>query len=574
MTGVQTCALPISITVITFFIFVKGINDSAFADIQVFRGTTLSAWINENTSRVLLFSLIFWTVIIQLLRWIFKINILKIVVLAGTFALAMSFAGNDLVNFIGVPVAGFISFKTWMASGPVAPETFSMEMLASNVDTPGFMLVLAGLIMVATLIFSKKARVVTATEVNLARQSEGAEKFESSLTARLIVKSVSRLNKRIKRFTPAPVTNFINSRFVPVELASKNDPDPPSFDMLRASVNLVISSALIAFGTSLKLPLSTTFVTFMVAMGTSLSDRAWDRDSAVFRVSGVITVISGWFFTAVFAFTGAAIIASLISLGGNLMIIVFIAIAIFAVVRTHMIIKKRSEKTVTDHEDLINANDTFDVIVSKSLKQMSKAIVSSGYIVSYAIEGFLKEDGNKLKLADKSCSDFLRRSKRNKEKGFTTVQVFAGGLMDPGHHYLQVMNFKRAMAHANHFMLDPILIHTRNNHKPFVAEQQTQLFSLSTQVEGFFNNALAIVKETKFDNIEQLSVERDSILDYIARLEKNQIKRIKNQEVNSRNSVLFFKIIAEVKLLLLNTVNMLKSERDFINNLPKNIPTK
>lgn len=564
----------VAITVITFFIFVKGINDSAFADIQVFRGTTLSAWINENTSRVLLFSLIFWTVIIQLLRWIFKINILKIVVLAGTFALAMSFAGNDLVNFIGVPVAGFISFKTWMASGPVAPETFSMEMLASNVDTPGFMLVLAGLIMVATLIFSKKARVVTATEVNLARQSEGAEKFESSLTARLIVKSVSRLNKRIKRFTPAPVTNFINSRFVPVELASKNDPDPPSFDMLRASVNLVISSALIAFGTSLKLPLSTTFVTFMVAMGTSLSDRAWDRDSAVFRVSGVITVISGWFFTAVFAFTGAAIIASLISLGGNLMIIVFIAIAIFAVVRTHMIIKKRSEKTVTDHEDLINANDTFDVIVSKSLKQMSKAIVSSGYIVSYAIEGFLKEDGNKLKLADKSCSDFLRRSKRNKEKGFTTVQVFAGGLMDPGHHYLQVMNFKRAMAHANHFMLDPILIHTRNNHKPFVAEQQTQLFSLSTQVEGFFNNALAIVKETKFDNIEQLSVERDSILDYIARLEKNQIKRIKNQEVNSRNSVLFFKIIAEVKLLLLNTVNMLKSERDFINNLPKNIPTK
>ena len=240
----------VAITVITYFILVKGINDSSFADIQVFGGTTLSEWINENSSMVLVYSLIFWTVIIQLLHWIFKINILKIVVLAGTFALAMSFAGNDLVNFIGVPVAGFISFKAWMASGPVQPESFSMEMLLSNVDTPGYMLILSGLIMVATLIFSKKARVVTATEVNLARQSEGTEKFESSLTARLIVKSVSQLNKRVKRLMPSPVTNFINSRFVPVQLASK-------------------------------------------AMGTSLSDRAWGRDSAVFRVSGVITVIVG-----------------------------------------------------------------------------------------------------------------------------------------------------------------------------------------------------------------------------------------------------------------------------------------
>ena len=560
-----------AITVITYFILVKGISDSSFADIQVFGGITLSEWINENSSLVLLYSLIFWTVIIQLLRWIFKINILKIVVLAGTFALAMSFAGNDLVNFIGVPVAGFISFKAWIASGAVSPESFSMGMLAENVDTPGYMLILSGLIMVATLIFSKKARVVTATEVNLARQSEGTEKFESSVTARLIVKSVSRLNKRVKRLMPSPLSNFINSRFVPVQLASKNDPDPPSFDMLRASVNLIISSALIAFGTSLKLPLSTTFVTFMVAMGTSLSDRAWDRDSAVFRVSGVITVIGGWFFTAVIAFTGAALIASLISLGGNLMIIVFMAIAIFAVVRTHIIIKKRSEKTVTEQEDLINAHDPYEVIVSKSLKQMSKAIVSSASIVAMAIEGFKNEDTNMLNQADKSSADFLKRSKRNKEKGFSTVQVFPTGLIDTGHYYLQVMNFKRAMAQASHFMLEPILVHTKNNHKPFVAEQQSELSSLSTQVEGFFNNALAIVKETKFDNIVQLSAERDNIFDFMARLEKNQIKRIKNQEVNSRNSVLFFKIIAEIKLLMLDTVNMLKSEHELINSIPKNL---
>ncbi len=560
----------LAITIITYFILVKGISDSSFADIQTSAGITLSEWVSENTSLVLLFSLVGWSVIIQLLRWIFRINILKIVVLAGTFALAMSFAGNDLVNFIGVPVAGFISFKTWIASGPASPETFSMGMLAQEVDTPGYMLVLAGLVMVATLIFSKKARVVTATEINLARQSEGAEKFQSSGVARIVVKSVSRLNKKIKRVLPAPVLNFINNRFTQVELADKNDPDPPSFDMLRASVNLVISSALIAFGTSLKLPLSTTFVTFMVAMGTSLSDRAWDRDSAVFRVSGVITVIGGWFFTALIAFSGAAIIASLISLGGNVMIFVFMAIAVFIVVRTHLILKKRSEKTATEQEDLIHATDPSEVIVSKSMKQMSKAIVSSASIVEMAIEGFKNEDNNLLKQAEKTSTDFLRRAKRNKEKGFSTVQAFTGGLVDQGHFYLQVMMYKNDMANACHFMLESILIHTGNNHKPFIAEQNAELQKLTAQTDVFFKNALVIVKEGTFGNIDQIITERDSILDSLAKMEKNQIKRIKNQEVNSRNSVLFFKIIAELKLLILHTVNMLKSEYDLINSIPKN----
>jgi hypothetical protein len=205
---------------------------------------------------------------------------------------------------------------------------------------------------------------------------------------------------------------------------------------------------------------------------------------------------------------------------------------------------------------------------------MAKAIVSSGYIVSLGIEGFLNEDRNKLKLAEKTSADFLRRSKRNKEKGFSTVQVFSGGLIDSGHHYLQVMNYKRDMAHASHFMIEPILVYTKNNHKPFIAEQRTELIKLVSQVDLFFNIAQSVVKENKFDDIDPLVVERDKILDYLAKLEKNQIKRIKNKEVNSRNSVLFFKIIAEVKLLLLHTVNMLKSERDLIANIPKPPVTK
>jgi hypothetical protein len=560
----------LAISTITYFILVKGISDSAFADIQLSDGETLSKWINYNVPKVMLYSFLGWTVVIQLLKWIFNIKILKLVVLVGTFALAMAFAGNDLVNFIGVPLAGFNSFNAWRAAGEPDPSGFTMRALTGEVNTPFYILIISGLIMIAALIFSKKAKLVIATAVDLSRQYEGAEKFDSSPIARMIVRSSTQFNKKIKELLPQRLIQTIDSRFTPFDLTTPEDAEPPAFDKIRASVNLVVASALIALGTSLKLPLSTTYVTFMVAMGTSLADRAWDRDSAVFRVSGVIAVIGGWFLTAVVAFTGAAIVAILISIGGKFLIIVFGALSIFIVIKTHFRLKKQSENTRAEQEDLIDAKDPFEVIISKSLKQMTKAIVSSNDIVSLGIEGFLNEDRNKLKLAEKSSTDFLRRSKRNKEKGFTTVQVFTGGLIDSGHFYLQMMNYKRDMAHASHFMLEPVLVYTKNNHKPFIAEQHTELAKLISQVNGFFEMALTIVKETKFENIESLVPERDKILEYLAKLEKNQIKRIKNKEVNSRNSVLFFKIIAEVKLLLLHTVNMLKSERDLISNFPKN----
>jgi hypothetical protein len=506
-----------------------------------------------------------------LFKWIFRIKILKLVVLVGTFALAMAFAGNDLVNFIGVPLAGYHSFLAWIGAGTPEPGGLAMGMLAGEVDTPGYLLLMSGLIMITTLIFSKKSRIVIATSVDLSRQNEGTEKFDSSPIARMIVRSTSQFSKKVTAIIPQRLLQTIDKRFLPFDLATPADPEPPAFDKVRASVNLVVASALIALGTSLKLPLSTTYVTFMVAMGTSLADRAWDRDSAVFRVSGVIAVIGGWFLTAVVAFTGAALIALLISLGGKLMIFVFIALAIFVVLRTHFMLKKRSENTQVEAEDLIDVKDTFDVIISKSQKQIIKGIVSSNYVVSLGIEGFLSEDRNKLKLAEKSSADFLRRSKRNKEKCYSTVQVLSGGQVESGHFYLQMMNYKREMAHAGHFMLEPIMVYTKNNHKPFVAEQHSELMKLVSQIDGFFNLVLSTIKEFKFEEIENISAERDKLLEVLAKLEKNQIKRIKNKEVNSRNSVLYFKLIAEIKVLLLQTVNMIKSERDFVLNTRKTL---
>jgi phosphate/sulfate permease len=336
--------------------------------------------------------------------------------------------------------------------------------------------------------------------------------------------------------------------------------------MIRASVNLVVSSVLIALGTSLKLPLSTTYVTFMVAMGTSLSDGAWDRDSAVFRVSGVMSVVAGWLLSAVIAFFGASFIAICISLGGKFMIFVFIAVAIFVIARTHFMLKNQKEKSLAELDDVIDAKDPFEVIITKSSKQIVKAIVSSNYIFSLGIEGFLNEDRDKMKLAEKASVDFSRRSKRNKEKVYSTVQVLSEGKVDTGHYYVQMMNYKREMAHAAHFVINPIITYSDNNHKPFIAEQNAELVKLIVQIDNFFNFALHTVKENKFDNIEALISDREKIFEVLARLEKNQIKRIKNKEVNTRNSLLYFKINSETKNLLLHTVNVLKSQRDFINN--------
>jgi phosphate/sulfate permease len=554
----------LAITTITYFMIVKGISDSSFAEIKLPTGDTLSEWINNNTRSVLFYSFLGWTVIMQVLKWLFDIKILKVVVLAGTFALAMAFAGNDLVNFIGVPLAGFNSFQAWIAAGNPSPDGFSMGILSGDVDTPGYMLLISGLVMIATLITSKKARAVTETEVNLGRQSEGSEKFDSSLLARVIVRSSTRFGNNLNKIIPASVLHNIDSRFKPSDYNSPFDTEPPAFDKIRASVNLVVASILIALGTSLKLPLSTTYVTFMVAMGTSLSDRAWDRDSAVFRVSGVMAVIAGWFLTAVIAFSGAAFIALIISLSGKFMIFVFIAVAIFMVLRTHLMFKNRKLKSQEEKEDLIEAEDPLEVIISKSSKQVVKAINSSNYIITHGIDGFLNDNRDKLKLAQKSSFDFSKRAKRNKEKVYSTVHVLTGGIVDTSHYYIQIMDYKREMANAAHFIINPVISYSDNNHKPFTVEQSEELVMLIAQLDNFFNSALNTVKEKKFDNIETLISEREKIFEVLAKLEKNQIKRIKNKTVNTRNSLLYFKINSEIKNLLLHTINMIKAQRDFI----------
>ncbi|MCE4563690.1 inorganic phosphate transporter [Maribellus sp. CM-23] len=553
----------LAITAITYFMLIKGIKGSAFADIPLPSGESLSNWIKHHTFTVLLLSFAGWTVLIQLLSWIFKIDILKVVVLAGTFALAMAFAGNDLVNFIGVPIAGFKSFEAWRAAGGIAPDAFSMEILKEKSATPIYMLLISGLVMVATLILSKKAQAVTETEVNLGRQTEGMERFGSSLVARLMVRHSIRFNKSIGRVIPSTVTSQIQKRFVPVSLGPADDPRTPAFDKVRASVNLVVASILIALATSMKLPLSTTYVTFMVAMGTSLSDRAWDRESAVYRVSGVFAVIGGWFLTALIAFTVSALIATIISVGGKFMIFVFIAIAIFMVVRTQLLFKKRSAKKLAEEVEAFEEKDGVEKVVQKCRKHCVNAIETSNKIFSVGVGGFLAEDRAQLREALQLKNELNVKSKKVKAKIFSTLSKIEDQA-DYGHHYVQVVDYQREIANSLNFLIQPLFEHMENQHKPFTDEQAGELRKLMTNIDKYLDLALLVVTKNKFDEIDNLTSMRDRIIEQLQKTEKAQIKRIKTKEVNTRNSVLYFNVNSETKNVLLRTISMVKAYRDFV----------
>jgi len=552
----------LAITAITYFMLIKGVKGSSFAAYEISPGETLDTWVQHHSWLVLLVSFGGWTVIIQLLSWIFNIDILKVIVLVGTFALAMAFAGNDLVNFIGVPVAGFKSFQAWQAGGGLSPESFSMEMLAGKSSTPIFMLLMSGLIMVVTLVLSKKAQAVTETEVNLGRQSEGMERFGSSLVARLMVRSTIRFNKRVEKAVPNSLNGTVRKRFTPVPLGPAGDSNTPAFDKLRASVNLVVASILIAIATSMKLPLSTTYVTFMVAMGTSLSDRAWDRESAVYRISGVFAVIGGWFLTAIIAFTVSGIIALLISIGGTAFIFIFLAVAIFMVIRTQFLFKKRRSK-IAEEIETFEEKDGVEKVVEKCKKHCVNALISSNKAFSISVDGFLKEDRSNLNQGIKIKDELNDKSKKVKNKIFNTLSKIENHV-DSGHFYVQVVDYQRELSHSLNFLTQPLFEHIDNHHKPFTSEQGKELRKLVADLDEFNNLALHIVNNNKFNEIDSLIKKRDAILIFLQKSEKAQIKRIKDKAVNTRNSMLYFNINSETKNLLLHSINMVKAHRDFV----------
>ncbi|GAB4330756.1 MAG: inorganic phosphate transporter [Bacteroidales bacterium] len=551
----------ISMTAITYFILIKGAKGATFMTDETV------AYIKSHTWHIILYSFIGWTVLFQLLTWFTRINILKIIVLLGTGSLAMAFAGNDMVNFIGVPLAGFESYKVWIAHPGADPDGLLMIQLASKVKTPTYFLLMAGVIMLVTLWTSKKARSVTKTSVDLSRQEAGYERFSSTLFARTLVRNTDMVADIIRRAMPAKMHQFISERFDPEPFKREQKAlgkEAPSFDLVRASVNLVVASILISFATSLKLPLSTTYVTFMVAMGASLSDKAWGRESAVYRITGVFSVVGGWFLTAFFAFSAAFIVASLIKLGGWIVVLVLVGFAIFFVVRTHFIHRKRME--ATERKMAVNVPHTGSELVQECELQVRDALNISSKILSQSVTGLGKDDLKKLRKIFRETELFNEKTKDIRDN--LSAKLEAIDLSGEGSlHYVQMVDYMREMGHSTHYMAKPCLDHVDNHHKPILPVQYEELTDAARMYRDLVFLANKINEEKDYTRFNELVNEQQKLLKFLDTLRKKQVKRIKANEVGTRNSLIYLGLLTEIKNLVLQMVNMNKSFRDLYNSV-------
>jgi len=550
------------ITAITYFILIKGAKGSSIISPE------MVDWIKSHTVLIIAYCFVSWTIILQFLSWTFKLSIPKFIILVGTFALAMAFAGNDLVNFIGVPLAGLEAYKEYLSVGHAH---FPMVALTEKIQTPTFLLLAAGAIMTLTLWLSKKAMSVTRTELSLARQKEGEERFGSTFLSRSIVKFSVSVNSGISKVIPSRVLKALDKRFATPKF-DRGTKDSASFDLLRASSNLTVASILIAFATSLKLPLSTTYVTFMTAMGTSLADRAWGRESAVYRVTGVFTVIGGWFMTAITAFTVAALFAVLIHYTGYIGIIILVLLAVGLVVRTHIFFKKKEkefskkEAEAIDEDLILNGES----IISRCSATVSETIKVIPVILNDSFNGLTAEDLKKLRKVAKKVKEVNKQSKYLKDNLHSTIAKLEEDSIETGHYYVQVLDYLREIAHCLTYITQPIVDHVDNNHKQITEDQTEDLLMLRKAISKLVSDILDIVKSEDFTNVEEVLNNQQLLLETIEKLKKKQIKRIKNNEVGTRNSILFLGILEEVKNLTLYLGNLLKSHRDFIIYREKN----
>ncbi|MCD6347443.1 MAG: inorganic phosphate transporter [Bacteroidales bacterium] len=550
----------LAISAITFFMLVKGAKGSSFITSDSLK------WIQGNTLTIILLSFAGWTIILQLLMWLTKINIFKLIVLIGTFSLAMAFAGNDLVNFIGVPLAGLEALKSFLADPLAQPDSMLMTSLQGKVQTPTIFLLFAGLIMVITLWTSRKARAVTKTTVDLSRQGEGYERFESSGFARVIVRQGRSAKSVVSSVLPHKLLSAIDKRFESAR--SETSSQDGAFDMVRASVILVVAAILIAIGTSLKLPLSTTYVTFMVAMGTSLADRAWDRESAVYRITGVMTVIAGWFVTAFLAFTASFLIALFINWGGLFAIIIMICLTIFLAIRSHLLHKKKKE-TSDQHVDSYSLQHGEFEILETCRKNVITVLNSVSDNYSTVIHGLIAEDRKVLKSADKKIQTLNIEAKQLKDNIPDTISNLPNEAIDTGHYYIQELDYLREVAHCLTFIAKPAFKHVNNNHKPLIKPQAEELKILTDKIQKFIETIHHSITNKDFSNLDDLINFQHSVLDMTDLYRKNQLKRFKSELVGTRNSLLFIGLLHETRNLLLHLINLTKAHRDFVHNQTK-----
>ena len=547
----------LALTSITYFIIINGLEGTPFYG-------AIKEVINKNSYVIIVISFAFWTLVSALLISFFKTDMLKVIVGMGTFSLAMAFAGNDLVNFIGVPIAGWNAYEVWHASGQAATE-FTMGSLAGKVPSNTLFLVLAGLIMVLTIWFSKKARTVIKTGVDLSRQSDGAEKFQPTNLSRFTVRSAISINKYFELVIPQATRTWIDSRFqIPIISLPKDKTfEMPAFDKIRASVNLIVAAILIAVATSYKLPLSTTYVTFMVAMGTSFADGAWGRESAVYRVAGVLNVVAGWFITALIAFTVAAIALSLINLGGIpaialLLIFVFIMMGKNYVIYTKHQNDQKIESRIK-RADLINIKGVID----ESSTHIAEVASRVHKLFSNVVDDLSSHDINKLKKTDKHVSKLNQEVDELKDEVFYFIKSLDDSSVGASRFYILVLSYLQDIAQSISYISKVSYKHVNNNHKNLKQSQIKDLKTIDAELEAILKEIGEVFTNKSFEKLGKIIEEKQHTLNRVSESIERQIKRIRTEESSPKNTTLYFSILLETQDLINALINLLKLYEDF-----------
>lgn len=550
----------ICLTAIGYFIFFKGLKGTPFyGDIKDF--------LAQNSFLVIGLMLAFWTLLMFIIDKVFKINVLIIVIGVGTFGLALAFAGNDLVNFIGVPMAAYHSYEAWSVSGIPASE-FSMEILSEKVPTEPGLLFIAGAIMVVTLAFSKKARTVADTSIDLSRQGDGSERFQPNILSRSIVKGSTKLVSVISTILPATVqTKITNSFQTPaIEISEEKAKALPAFDMIRASINLAVAGILISIATSMKLPLSTTYVTFMVAMGTSLADRAWGRESAVYRVAGVVNVIGGWFFTAFSAFTFAGILTYIIYMGRGAAVAILLLFAGVLVVRNYLSHKKKANAQ-SDHSSLKkSASQTVQGIIEESADNVAKSIYRTTSIFNGVVDGLSNQDTGALKKMRKRVGKFEDEVESLRNHLFYFIKNLDETSVRGSNFYIMVLANLTDVVQSLEFIAKKSFKHIDNNHKPLSKSQISDLNEIQTTFDGMLVSVEQAFTSKSFGDLSTCLDQEDAILALISDKIDAQIARTRKEEVSPKNTTLYFNLLLETKDLVKAVMRLVEEYHNSSSN--------
>jgi len=550
----------IALTAITYFILLKGIKGTSYAgqSFEVLGGETIKSFLTNQIFLIVMVSLTLWYSLSLLFIKKLKINIYKVIIGVGTFALALAFAGNDLVNFIGVPIAAWQSYEAWVNSGVPAHE-FSMQVLDAKVPTPTLFLFIAGIIMVLTLWFSSKAKLVVKTSIDLSNQGEIKERFQPNWVSRGFVRFAMGMSNVLSKTLPKTLQNKIEIQFEKpiIALAKDKTLELPAFDMVRAAVNLMVAGVLISIATSYKLPLSTTYVTFMVAMGSSLADRAWGRESAVYRVAGVLNVIGGWFFTALVAFSAAGVIAYLIHLGGPtaIAVLLFIVLLNFS---SNYISRVKKSKEISAEDRLKKAeSSSVQGVITESAANIANVVKRGNRIYTNVMHGLAEHDLELLKKNKKQIVKLSAEVDELSDNVFYFIKNLDESSLSASNFYLNVLGYLKDMTQSLEYISKVSHKHVNNNHKKLTPTQTKELKDLDDRFETFFINIINAFRTESFEEIGVILNRKTELINSVSDKINKQIERTRADESSPKNTTLYFSLLIETKDLLNATMSIL-----------------